>query len=189
MEDNRLGDKAVKVICEGLGSNVYLKRLNLSKNFLTNSIGESIKSVLIKNSTLVELYLHWNQIKGIGGQKIFQGLLENDTLLVFDISWNSLGGNNPSIAPNIVEVLQKNERLMHMDLSNNYFTLEESKMIAAGLENNHTLFGFHFVGNYGYVDAKGFLVVPHGVSKDLSEMHLKQRISGKWTIGICFKIL
>ena len=126
----------------------------------------------------MELYLHWNQIKGVGGQKIFQGLMENDTLLVFDMSWNSLGGNNPTIAPNIVEVLQKNERLMHFDLSNNYFTIEESKMIAAGLENNHTLFGFHFVGNYGYVDAKGFLIVPPGASKDISEMHLKQRISG-----------
>ena len=29
--------------------------------------------------------------------------------------------------------------------------------IANGLKKNRTIYGFHFVGNYGYVDSKGFL--------------------------------
>jgi len=178
LEDNKLGDKAVKFICEGLTTNFYLRRLNLSRNFLTNLIGEPIKTVLLKNPYLAELYLHWNQIKGPGGQKIFQGLLENDSITVFDISWNSLGGNNPSVAPIIVEVLQKNEKMVHLDLSNNYFTFEESRLISHGLENNHTIYGFHFIGNYGYVDSKGFLIVPEKAQKELSGMHSKHRISG-----------
>ena len=46
LEDNKLGDKSVKIICEGLINNVSLRRLNLSKNFLTSSIGDSVKTVL-----------------------------------------------------------------------------------------------------------------------------------------------
>lgn len=184
LEDNKLGDRAVKIICEGLLKNYSLKRLNLSKNYLTTQVGESIKSVLCKNPYLNELYLHWNQIKGIGAQKIFQGLLENETITVFDISWNSLGGNNPSLAPLIVDVLQKNEKIIHLDLSNNYFTLQECKLISMGLENNHSIYGFHFAGNYGYVDSKGFLNVHDFSTKDISEMHLKNRIYGKFFILI-----
>lgn len=178
LEDNKLGDKAVKIICEGLLKNFSLKRLNLSKNYLTTNIGESIKSFLVKNPYLNELYLHWNQIKGVGAQKIFQGLLENETITVLDISWNSLGGNNPSLAPLIVEVLQKNEKIIHLDLSNNNFSLQESKLIASGLENNHSIYGFHFSGNYGYVDSKGFLIVHDFMAKDMSELHINNRISG-----------
>lgn len=181
LEDNKLGDRAVRFICDGLISNHFLKRLNLSRNYLTNLSGEPLKSVL-KNSYLSELYLHWNQIKGSGAQRIFQGLMDNDSIQVLDLSWNSLGGSNPSVAPLISEVLQSRntDRLAHLDLSNNYFTLEESKIIAAGLENNHSIYGFHFVGNYGYVDSKGFLVVHDGMGKDISEMHLKSRISGSY---------
>lgn len=32
-------------------------------------------------------------------------------------------------------------------------------MIASGLEMNKTLYGIHFRGNYGYVNAKGFLIM------------------------------
>ncbi len=48
---------------------------------------------------------------------------------------------------------------MHIDLSNNYFDLEQSKKIAAALEDNKTCYGFHFIGNHGYVDSRMFLVV------------------------------
>ena len=125
-----------------------------------------------KNPYLQELYLFWNQIKGAGG------LLENENIAEFDISWNCLGGNNPSIAPNISEVLQKNDKIIHLDLSNNYFTLQESKIIASGFENNHNIYGFHFVGNYGYVNSQRYLIVNDQSTKLFTEMHLKHRISG-----------
>lgn len=46
-----------------------------------------------------------------------------------------------------------------MDLSNNNFSLNDSIEISKALEDNHTIYGFHFSGNYGYVDSRGFLVV------------------------------
>lgn len=46
-----------------------------------------------------------------------------------------------------------------MDFSNNNFNLEDCIRIGESLNKNHTLYGFHFVGNYGYIDTRGFLVI------------------------------
>jgi len=61
--------------------------------------------------------------------------------------------------PQILEFLKKNEKVVHLDLSTNYFTLEECKQIADGINLNRTIYGFHFFGNFGYVDNRGFLVL------------------------------
>lgn len=59
----------------------------------------------------------------------------------------------------ISNCLQANLTLEHLDLSFNNFTKESSDIIATGLETNRTLYGIHFRGNYGYVNAKGFLIL------------------------------
>ena len=87
--------------------------------------------------------MHWNQIKPQGGLKIFQGLLENEGILVLDMSWNSIGGGNPSIVPIIAETLQKNEKIMHLDLSNNYFNLQVLLHYKSNLNLN---IGLNFFG-------------------------------------------
>lgn len=53
----------------------------------------------------------------------------------------------------------KNVEIRHLDLSHNYFSLEDSLSISESLENNKTIYGFHYTGNVGYVDSRGFLVV------------------------------
>lgn len=75
--------------------------------------------------------------------------MENDTITVFDLSWNSIGGGNPSSVDILCEVLKKNQEIIHMDLSSNYFTLDECKKIQQALKSNRTIYGFHFVGNFG----------------------------------------
>ncbi len=57
--------------------------------------------------------------------------------------------------------------------------MEESKTIAGFIQNNTTLFGFHFQGNYGYVDRKGFLKIPEDFRKE-NILHLQhiRRIQG-----------
>ena len=54
-------------------------------------ISSSIKEILIKNSTLQELYMHWNNLKSLSLYNIFTGLINNDSLKVLDLSWNSMG--------------------------------------------------------------------------------------------------
>ena len=61
--------------------------------------------------------------------------------------------------PHSSNFLRQNTALLHLDLSCNKFTHQESKLIAEALEANQTIYGFHFKGNYGYVDNLGFLVV------------------------------
>lgn len=92
LEGNKLGDSNLKIILNSLlEGNRSLKRLNLSKNYITNISASNIKQLLKKTSSLEELYLHWNQIQAQGGEQIFEGLATNDTLFVLDFSWNSLG--------------------------------------------------------------------------------------------------
>ena len=50
--------------------------------------------------------------------------------------------------------------LLHLDMSFNNYSLHESQMIANGIFHNHSIYGFHFSGNYGDVDCKGFLKIP-----------------------------
>ena len=47
-----------------------MRSLNISKNFLTDSICTDLKYVLEKDR-LNELYIHWNKIKAAGGKLLF----------------------------------------------------------------------------------------------------------------------
>ena len=84
---------------------------------------------------------------------MFSVLNDNENIRVLDISWNCLGINkNISCAEKLTEMLKKNKCIVHLDLSNNNFDLKESILISSGLEENKSIYGFHFHGNYGYVD-------------------------------------
>lgn len=76
----------------------------------------------------------------------------------------------------IQEFLEDNKSVVHFDLSCNSFRYDECVQIAEGLKVNHTVYGFHFDGNYGYVDSEGFLLVED--VKDLSTMHGRKGIFG-----------
>jgi hypothetical protein len=60
-----------------------------------------------------------------------------------------------------VKVFDKEDKisLIHLDMSFNNYSKKESQMIADGIFNNHSIYGFHFAGNYGDVDCKGFLKI------------------------------
>lgn len=70
--------------------------------------------------------------------------------------------------------------MIHLDLSNNHFGLEDSLEIATALVKNKTIYGFHFSGNTGYVDSRGFLIInSNQEEEDLTAMHTKVRIDGR----------
>ena len=49
--------------------------------------------------------------------------------------------------------------LLHIDLSYNKFSPEDTKIISQRLESNHTLLGIHYKGNGKIrIDHKGFLL-------------------------------
>ncbi|CAD8099201.1 unnamed protein product [Paramecium primaurelia] len=161
LEDNKLGDKFVIKILQCLMSTTNkVKSLNISKNYLTNEVADTLKDTILQLDLLEELYIHWNQIKGLGGQKIFEALIENKTMVVFDGSWNCFGINEKSnCTSKICEFLIGNKIMLHCDLSANQFTLQDCKLIATSLKQNRTMYGFHFNGNWGIIDPRGFLII------------------------------
>lgn len=166
-------------VFDALENNSILRKLNVGKNFISDLGAEKIGRMLDYNNTLQELYVRWNQIKGPGGVHILNGLKHCQSMKVLDMSWNSMGLHNSGFAKAFAEYIRTNDNLIHLDLSNNYIGKEDSKIIAEALTQNHTLYGFHFQGNTGYVDSKGFLIVNDEVETSVSGQHLLCPISSK----------
>lgn len=67
--------------------------------------------------------------------------------------------------------------MLHFSLNNNGFSFEESQKIAEvalfykALKTNKTIYGFHFSGNYGYIDYLGYLQF------DVSQRELQDKLS------------
>jgi len=178
LQGNKLGDYALTELCEALTDNDSIVRLNLSKNLLTNKGADLIGKMLQENNAIEELYLSWNQIKAQGGIALLEGMKVKSTVRVLDLSWNSLGLYNSPFAQHFSDYISKDKTLVHLDLSNNYFNKTASLLISKGLEQNHTLYGFHFHGNVGYVDPKGFLIIPDNYAQDISLQVLSPQLKG-----------
>lgn len=159
LEGNRLTDEGVIDLCAALQARNKLKKLDLSNNLMTDRSCEKLAEWLEETSRLEELYLNWNKIRGYGAAQIFAALDDNIYLRVLDISWNALGSGTKSCTAEFAQLMRKNESLLHIDLSYNNFNKSHGEVIIQGLHENHTLYGFHYMGNYGYIDPQGFLVL------------------------------
>ena len=60
----------------------------------------------------------------------------------------------------ISEVLKKLANLVHFDISNNKLDELHFELISNALKDNHTLYGFHNEGNFGFTNEKMFLIAP-----------------------------
>lgn len=103
--------------------------------------------------------MHFNKIRFKGGSAIIDALSKNNTIETFDISFNTLGGghNEFQIANSMKNMFFENKGVMHMDISYCGLTAEEIEIINEGLNQNHTIYGLHSVGNEAKVDQLGFL--------------------------------
>ena len=160
LRKNKISDSGASLILFSVMLNKNLRKLNLSENHLTIKCAESFKICLQSNVSLYELYLCWNDFNSEAGINIFNGMNDNYTLKVLDLSYNLLGKGKTKLSETLNSFLIKNETgLIHLDLSNNHFEAEDSKTISLGLAENHLIYGFHFEGNDGNLDAQGYLVV------------------------------
>lgn len=157
LEHTRARENSMIGVIQALMNNNTLTMLNLSKNSLTNLTARALKEVLLVNNTVIKIDLHWNKITGAGGLMVFEGLESNNSIQELDFSWNSIG-NSLEVSEKIAKILSKQQSLLHLDFSFNYFTIEESKFIAEGLQQNHYLLGLHMEGNNCSVDSNGFII-------------------------------
>lgn len=64
------------------------------------------------------------------------------------------------LATLIAEVITKKTNIVHFDISNNNLNKDDFEVISKALYDNHTMYGFHYEGNYGLTDEKMFLNEP-----------------------------
>jgi hypothetical protein len=195
LEKTNLGDSNAIDIIKFVGKSITLESINLSDNRLTDKIGEHLVETLHNHPSMKELYLRWNCLTEKFGQTLFGHFIEVEnvekcTLKVLDLGWNRMGKGLKVVAPQpkrrrgpvipdmaecLKQFLETNKTVVHFDLCSNKFRFEECKLIQEGLEKNHAIYGFHFEGNYGYVDSEGFLILKEAV-KDFSSVHHTRQI-------------
>lgn len=159
--------------------------LDLSHNNLDDSICEALQDFLSSSSiNIVELYLSHNYITNKGAIQLFCALKNNKTLNVLDLSDNRIGSDcgfnakNKPVVPELCDFLRFNSTLVHLDISRLRFSLVECTEIAQALENNHTICGLHFEGNYGEIDADCHLLVKPDSKINLITVYTKREIDG-----------
>eukprot|EP00359_Climacostomum_virens_P009598 CAMPEP_0204913250 /NCGR_PEP_ID=MMETSP1397-20131031/11196_1 /ASSEMBLY_ACC=CAM_ASM_000891 /TAXON_ID=49980 /ORGANISM="Climacostomum Climacostomum virens, Strain Stock W-24" /LENGTH=869 /DNA_ID=CAMNT_0052084449 /DNA_START=77 /DNA_END=2683 /DNA_ORIENTATION=- len=179
LESTGVKGKLLTDLCAAVSENHSLKTLSLAKNNLGEDDAVTIGHMLSLNNSLKKLDLHWNGLRGEGAAKLFsEGLKANDFLVELDLSFNALGACNTMIAEALGSALHEHARLAHLDLSFNYFNEAETKIISAHLEGNHDLFGLHYEGNDGVVDARGFIKV-QACASNSGHAHTFRRMFGE----------
>ena len=180
LENVTIRVEALQLLCIGLQRNSVLKSLNLSNNKIGIGAGRHIAEMLDTNNCLETLDLHWNQIKGVEAIYMFNALKNNTSLRTLDLSWNPLGQDRVSNSiPVIAASLAENEYLLHLDLSNNNFSVHDCEVLGKYLKGNHTIKGLHFLGNYGKVNALGFIEPLPYLPPTSSNKHSVRLISKK----------
>lgn len=158
LENTKISDRFVAVLCEALNNNHTLNFLGLAKNSLSYLSCKSIKNLLVENQYLKQLDMHWNNCKDIGALMVFEGLCKNDSLKELDLSWNSIGKNKDlTVFRKLGNCLPNIQALVHLDLSFNFLTPEECEVVGEGLLKNTEILGIHFLGNQGTIDSQGFI--------------------------------
>ncbi|CDW83691.1 UNKNOWN [Stylonychia lemnae] len=162
LSKNKLGDEAIKILCQSLLGYKSLTKLDLSKTEVTNDGAKSIGHLLEHNNELKELVLSWNKIRSQGGLLIAHGLRQNGGLRKLDLSWNSIGsGKEGALGEELGKALNY-ENLVHLDISHNKISKVDMIMIGEAIHNNHKLFGIHIAGNDGcFLDSQGFIRIQH----------------------------
>ncbi|KAF1786678.1 Leucine-rich repeat domain, L domain-like [Phytophthora cactorum] len=186
----RMGNAYAAAFGEGFSLLPGVESLNLSHNRIGDIVAArlitaaaagmlAVARFLEENSRIEELYLAWNQLRGVGALKIVEALKYHASLRVCDLSWNALSSSGPSSASGtgntvnnssggvlrpravvtaLADSLANNKVLAHLDLSSNRLDLEDCTLLAKQLENNQTLIGLHMSGNCAVMDSRGFLI-------------------------------
>ena len=139
LSDNSFIDSGSHCVFEGLQHNNTLVNLNLSTTGLRSTDSDTVRSLskmFQVNKSLTHLDLSGNFLL-LEGNCVFDGLRHNSTLTHLSLSnINRYSDTGPDISRSLGQMLQVNQSLTHLDLSENnlgaYYVFE-------GLQSNTTL--------------------------------------------------
>jgi len=116
--DNRIHDDGVYYFCKALSINSNnLKKLDLTKNGITNVGAKHLAEMMKTNQTLTVLYISANQI-GNEGIQILSNAIQyyNKTLIELDFCTNEL--INDSSVDSLIQLIKYNQSLKKLSLFN-----------------------------------------------------------------------
>ncbi|OQS02813.1 hypothetical protein THRCLA_04857 [Thraustotheca clavata] len=146
-----------------------LQSLDLSYNQLDNGSIVPLGHTLQYCKSLKKLNLRWNNIHGAGLDSLADALKKNQVLSTLDLSWNPINSSNePSrlhALNNFSTMLRRNVGLYHLILESNQFSVEDLKIIDAGLKHNYTVI-VHLQSDVGVMDANQHIKFEH-FAKDM----------------------
>ena len=77
LEGCKINDATAEVLANALEYNNHLRYFNLSRNNIMEAGAKEISLMLVQNSSLTVLFLHWNKLQPRGGQYIANALSKN----------------------------------------------------------------------------------------------------------------
>ena len=148
MEHADIDDLECGDLMEALHTNTSLLTLDLKNNLIGekeqlnvvmpefDTGGEVIAEMLSVNTTLTELDVSWNSIRGDSALQVAECLESNPTIKVLILAHNAFG-DEPS--QKIGDVLASHQSLKHVDLSFNGVTPKAAMVIANAFKTNEVL--------------------------------------------------
>ena len=85
MHNTKLSCRAAIGLFNELKDNNRLKKLDISRNNITDDVGNAMTTALERNSCLVRLYMYYNPLTGEAIENIMNGLKGNNTLVVLGL--------------------------------------------------------------------------------------------------------
>jgi Ran GTPase-activating protein (RanGAP) involved in mRNA processing and transport len=136
LRNNRLSDKDVEHIADGVNDNVTLQSLDLSYNEIQYRGAQAVARILSHNSELRELNLEWNHFRTAGSFVILnEGLLFNNTIKRFNLAWNGIDDDGGVVLGKIIG----ENAIEEIIVSHNKIGPRGADAIAKGLKSSTAL--------------------------------------------------
>jgi Ran GTPase-activating protein (RanGAP) involved in mRNA processing and transport len=176
LRSNKISDRDMAEIAEGVQENVSMNAIDLSYNELGPKAGDAIAAMLA-NSSIRELNLEWNRLRAQGTLAVLNdGLRHNGTVRKFNIAWNGVGDEGGVI---IGKIIGASAVLEELDISHNRIGPKGAEAIAEGIRESTTL--VRLLLNDNPLKDEGCAAVIRALrdNKTLSRVDLRSTEAGK----------
>ncbi|XP_039615814.1 NACHT, LRR and PYD domains-containing protein 12-like isoform X2 [Polypterus senegalus] len=138
LNDNKLGDSGVRLLCEGLRSkNCKLETLRLSNCYLTSGCGVALSSALSSDhSHLTELWLGGNNLGDSGVRLLYDGL-RNPNCKLQKLSLMSCGLTSGCCAALSTALSAQHSSLTSLELGDNKLKDSGVRLLCEGLRSRN----------------------------------------------------
>ena len=140
---NKLRDNGGLAVVDAMQKATTVVDLDLSDNSFSASGGLNVVQILASNPACQKIGLGWNYVGNELGDAL-QALIDgNRHLTHLNVQWSNLGSGTAALC----KAVQKNTKLLALDISHNNLGPEGGILIAKALEQNDTLIELNLLEN------------------------------------------